>query len=239
MENKMESISKDVESSLREFINAIEDSRYRNTYMGYVEENNDPDQEGKCRIRVYSIFGDIDKAKIPWAVPKQSFVGSTVGSFVVPKIGTLVEVTFRDGNIYNPEYSFKMFNKNQLPDERSEDYPDTVIIWSSDSGDYVKYNRKTLQYQFRHASGVIFNIDKNANITMDNSVGKDCNMTIINKGKTQYQTSTMEVANDMGATVVPNPGLGGPFCALPNCVFSGAPHQGKMVSNCLTKHSDV
>lgn len=237
--NPMNIISADIESSLRAFINTFTDGVQQKTYTGIVEDNNDPDKLGRCRIRVYSVFGEIDKKNLPWAVPKKTFIGSTVGNFVVPKIGTLVDIEFRDGVVYNPEYSLKTFNKNQLPDERLQDYPDTMVLWSSDDGDYVTLNRKTKQYQFRHASGLLFNIDKKGNVTLDNTAGSGCDITVINKGAIQFQTASLEVANDMGAMVMPNPAGGGPFCALPNCVFSGAPHQGKIVKNCLSKHSDV
>lgn len=73
------------------------------TYIGIVEENQDPKKLGRCRIRVIDIFDDIPKDDIPWASPWKDLNGN---AFNVPEKGKIVTVVFDSGNIYKPEYVY-------------------------------------------------------------------------------------------------------------------------------------
>jgi hypothetical protein len=78
------------------------------TYLGKVEDINDPKFEGRCRVRVFSMFDDIPTEDIPWAVPagKPLFFGqdARAGSISIPKVGAIVRVRFAVGDVYCPEY---------------------------------------------------------------------------------------------------------------------------------------
>ena len=79
------------------------------TYLGKVEDINDPLYEGRARVRVFSLFDDIEVEDLPWAVPagKPMFFGqdAKAGSISIPKVGAIVKVRFVSGDIYSPEYS--------------------------------------------------------------------------------------------------------------------------------------
>jgi hypothetical protein len=79
------------------------------SYLGKVEDIDDPLFEGRCRVRVFSLFDDIPKDDLPWAVPygKPTFFGqdARAGSISIPKVGAIVRVQFNNGDIYSPEYS--------------------------------------------------------------------------------------------------------------------------------------
>lgn len=81
---------------------------FESTYMGVVEDIDDPNYEGRCRIRVFSVFDDLPTEDIPWAVPaaKPMFFGqdAKAGSISIPKVGSIVKVRFVSGDIYTPEY---------------------------------------------------------------------------------------------------------------------------------------
>lgn len=78
------------------------------TYLGKVEDIDDPQYEGRCRVRVFSVFDDLEVEHIPWAVPagKPLFFGQDArgGSISIPKVGSIVKVRFATGDIYSPEY---------------------------------------------------------------------------------------------------------------------------------------
>ena len=61
----------------------------------------------------------------------------------MPEIGTAVEVTFDDGDLYEPKYGVKVLDTENLNFEadKDEDYPDSVIFYESKNGDYMKVNR--------------------------------------------------------------------------------------------------
>lgn len=73
------------------------------TYIGIVENNEDPKKLGRCRIRVIDIFDDIPVDDIPWASPWKDLNGN---HFNVPEKGKIVTVVFDTGNIYKPEYIY-------------------------------------------------------------------------------------------------------------------------------------
>ena len=73
------------------------------TYIGIVEDNEDPRKLGRCRIRVIDIFDDIPKEDIPWASPWKDLNGN---AFNVPEKGKIVTVIFDSGNIYKPEFVY-------------------------------------------------------------------------------------------------------------------------------------
>lgn len=77
-------------------------------YLGEVVDVKDPLREGRCRVRVFSIFDNLPVEDIPWAIQmkKPTFFGqyAKAGSISIPKKGSIVEVVFNNGNLYSPEY---------------------------------------------------------------------------------------------------------------------------------------
>jgi Type VI secretion system/phage-baseplate injector OB domain len=85
------------------------EEQFTASYLGRVEDIKDPLYEGRCRVRVFSLFDDIPVEDLPWAVPygKPTFFGqdARAGSISIPKVGAIVRVKFNNGDIYSPEYS--------------------------------------------------------------------------------------------------------------------------------------
>lgn len=80
------------------------------TYIGKVEDNNDPKKLGRCRIRVLNIFDDIPTDSIPWATPHKDLNGN---QFILPEVGKIVTVTFDHGKYYMPVYLYSQhYNVN-------------------------------------------------------------------------------------------------------------------------------
>lgn len=225
-------------------------------YTGIVVNNNDPDKQGKCQIRVYGVFGDeVPNSDLPWALPDFGFVGSSVGSFVVPPNGALVKVYFDRGDIYLPHYTTKAVNINSQPTQKDIDYPDNMVMYETDDGDYFTVNRKTKETTFNHNSGTKVLIKEDGSVEID--VVKNKTETI-EKNKTETvkgnETKTIEGTQEIKSpnikiegdkveisgfngpgqlTVNGNvaPTGSGPFCGLPSCVITGAPQVGSVVLN--------
>ena len=115
--------------SAKDFIkNKMDGASANKTYIGTVEDNNDPKRLGRCKIRVLDVFDEKDKndkyemsaEDLPWATPWKDVNGN---NFNLPEKGKVVTVVFEDGNKNNPEYiSSDHFNVNlekklvQLPE---------------------------------------------------------------------------------------------------------------------------
>ena len=88
------------------------------TYLGVVEDNNDPDRLCRCRIRVYDVHDGQDEGgdylihteNLPWASPWKDLNGN---SSTVPDLGKVLIVVFENANPNTPEYiSANHYNKN-------------------------------------------------------------------------------------------------------------------------------
>lgn len=152
-------LSKNPKGVLNFFINSEIEDKIDGHYFGTVISNTDPTKKGRCRIRVYNLFPpNISDTDIPWAIPDFSYMGSIKGAFIVPPVNTKVRVYFDREDIYCPIYEAKGFNQNDLPDGITTNYPDTMIIYSTDQGEYFSVNRSTKETKFHQASGIDFKI---------------------------------------------------------------------------------
>jgi hypothetical protein len=79
------------------------------TYLGKIVDNRDPLYQGRAKINVFGVFDDLPVDDLPWAdqVSGISFgSGFGGGSLSVPRIGTVVAVTFESENYYKMEYEY-------------------------------------------------------------------------------------------------------------------------------------
>ena len=73
------------------------------TYLGVVEDNQDPEKSGRLKIKVLDVFDDMPKEDIPWAAPWKDLNGN---EFNVPEIGKVLIVVFDQGDLNKPEFIF-------------------------------------------------------------------------------------------------------------------------------------
>ena len=181
MDKINEYIGKSVVSLLNEFIEKKRNNKKIFFYPGKVIDNNDPDQLGRCKIRVYSVYTGIPDEDLPWSTPDFSFIGSTLGSFIVPTIDSIVKVYFEDDDFYQPKYTTKVLHESKLINFSSdiyEDYPDSMVFFETENGDYFKINRATNVITFQSASGVLVRIEADGNTTIDTSKSQTGNITL-------------------------------------------------------------
>ena len=235
MENIEEILGKDLGSLLKEAVKNKYEFKENKMYPAKIVENDDPDKEGKVQLRVYGIFGDeIPDADLPWALPDFNFIGSSLGSFIVPTIGTIVNTYFENDDIYTPKYTTKVLEKSKLEEMTSQysvDYPDTMVFFETDNGDYFKINRNTLDMEFRHASGLLINVDKNGNIEIDNTKTSNGSFNINVSGEVNLTSQKkVSIKSGPGQPISLVSGDGTSSLWQPNflhtCLFTGAPHGG-------------
>jgi hypothetical protein len=71
------------------------------TYIGVVEDNNDPLRIGRVKVRVLDVFDDLKIEDIPFASPWKDLNGN---QFNVPEKGKVLLVVFDSGDEHKPEF---------------------------------------------------------------------------------------------------------------------------------------
>ncbi len=188
-------------TSIRDVSTAEED--YTGEYKGIVVDNNDTEKYfGRCKVKVFGVFDDIQDSDIPWAIPRFTYIGSTVGSFVVPPLDTIVSVYFDGGNKYSPVYTNKIQDTTKLPNHIKEDYPNTQVIFQTDDDDSFRINTVQKDMIIEHSSGSSIRFDKDGSVHI----------------------RAKRIVDDSWCKSVPNGSIHGHQCALQIDPFTGQVH---------------
>ncbi len=181
-------------------------------FIGEVLDANDPDKEGRCKIKIFGLFnsedpviengkptGQITKVEIPleqipWANPANGkfFAGGETkgfGDISIPKVGTIVKVVFPTGDLYAPEWSFIQNLNVQAVEEIQDSYEGShIMLYDNDEQVKVFYTPGKGFNIFHKDSQVIINPD--SSITIQH---KDTESIIELVGNTINIVSTSQV----------------------------------------------
>ncbi len=158
-------------------------------YFGLVEDNADPEQMGRCKIRIAELFGSStsnDTDSLPWALMEQP---PGCFKFDVPMKRTRVAVYFHRGDVYSPIYKANIVASPLVPDDFKTNYPDRHG-WKDSDGNYLIVDKKsqfielgdsvgnklrldkaTKVAQFRHETGAVVELAATGLISV-HSIGK-------------------------------------------------------------------
>jgi hypothetical protein len=140
-------------------------------YLGEIVDVNDPLREGRCRVKVFSLFDTLDHGDIPWAtqIQKPAFFGqdAKAGAISIPKKGAIVGVRFNNGDLYSPEYTQVQELgddiKEQLKKGDIKEYEGShYILWDGDEQIKLWFNKvKGLTFEMKDS---YINIDQRSKI---------------------------------------------------------------------------
>ena len=226
----------------------IETNEYK-LYKGKVINTDDPEQKGRIQVRVIPELENTTLTKdndMPWFEPFFGNCSETemekkellVDSIVWIIIDTYWKKFFYLG-YYNRNYFFD-FGKilkilKSVADIKNKEYnnlrfsllPDNSLFFhnTSNSESGAIYNTGSFILHKSDGSFLINSKDK-LNILTTNNMEVESSGNIVLKGMDVNITGGNMTVN---GTVEPSDN--GPFCAIPNCLFTGSPHIGNKVSN--------
>lgn len=218
-------------------------------WVGKVVDNDDPLHLGRCKIRVFGYFDDIEAKALPWAMCQTSYVGSTYGNLIVPEVGSVVTGYFDNGDTMKPVYTGtfnQVDNLLKAPSRvsRLNDYPNTMILLETDQGETLTLNRSNGKIVFTHRSGTTITIGANGSVdisqptTSSNIKDSTPAKLTVNIGNTADIVvqgdatieSKMNVNVKAGGEILLGNNLAKQLVnCLPVCLVTGAPHNGQNV----------
>ena len=134
------------------------------SYLGFVEDNNDPEKLGRLRVRI-APYSELNTEDLPWACPKLGSHGnsSSYGGLNVPEVGSQVRIDFPSKDLTAPYYSGAELNAVNRTTFFDEDYPNTYGYKDS-VGNFTKINKERGTVQFQHFTST------NAQVAPDGSI---------------------------------------------------------------------
>lgn len=210
------------------------DSLKGTQWIGVVEDNADDLLEGRCKVRVLGKMdqrvdpGDptsefvIPTVSLPWARPSVASSGgsqSGSGTFSVPKIGTILRVTFDNGNYYSPVYHESVYPSDELKAEIENSYSnshvliyDTAFGLTSDSGSITNERPgEAIKVFFTEEKGFMIDYSTSVgpstiNIKPDNSIEirnpNGDSIVMLNDGNVTFTHSAKFIVNSTNNTEI-------------------------------------
>ena len=136
------------------------------SYLGVVEDNNDP--EKLCRIRVrISPYDNFATDDLPWASPILGTHGNSSfsGGFNIPEIGAQVRVYFPSKDLTAPYYTGAELNESNRVTLFDDNYPNTYGYKDS-RGNFYKIDKEAGTAHFQHESTSNVQVSPDGSITV-------------------------------------------------------------------------
>jgi hypothetical protein len=174
-------------------------------WLAKVIDDQDPDFEGKVKVRVFGKFDDVADEDLPWARPStRSTGGSATGSgfHSVPKVESVIGINFDNGDIYEPEYFFIQHVSDELKAEIQNSYANAQSLI------YDTVTEGSVKIFFTEEKGLMLDYKENQiNIKPDNTIViKTKENVVIDHAK------TIELGKDAAEKLI----LGDSFMSLYN-----------------------
>lgn len=193
-------------------------------WLGEVVSSEDPNNQGRCQIRVFGKFDLLADEDLPWALPCSNGMH---GQFAVPKVGDIVSVRFDNGNLYQPMYWFQVKTDQDILDKVSAngalglvsvfyDPERMQLYWASDEGLKVIGSTGDGQIQVQ---GVL-NLNGGSSDSTDPAVLGDRNADALTEIYSALLTASSEMGN-LATQLASLAATGAAAAAVP--IFSAAP----------------
>ena len=169
------------------------------TYLGQVEDNNDPKKLGRVKVRI-SPYMDFEEEDLPWVSPTLGTYGnsSDAGGLNVPEIGSQVRVYFPSHDITAPYYTGAELNEHNRTTFFDEDYPD-VYGYKDSTGNFVKVNKATGTVQFQHSSSSNVRVAQDG--SMQIALSNGAYFTFSNQNNFEFNIGTVDVKGTANGTL--------------------------------------
>jgi len=216
-----------------------------NLYEAIVVDTNDDTKKRRIKIRVLPEHKDVKASDLPWASPYYGIGSNDESENDLPIkdsiVGVFIDKYFKRFYYIGNKFFYDIFDFSVVDSAISKaseisnkDYKNIKFRLYVDGG-LEFHNKQDGSHGFIHKSGSYSIFDADGNIISD-SKSKDMkvrgkNIEIESNSSTTIKGLSVSIAG--GQLTVDGTSLpsgSGPFCAIPNCLFTGAPHIGNTVT---------
>jgi hypothetical protein len=192
------------------------ENRHYGKYRGFVEDNKDPENRGRLRLRIPSVLGkDVVSG---WALPCAPYGGmADQGLFLIPEEKAGVWVEFEEGNLDYPVWVGTFWAKpggtTEVPKPGDAQTPPTRKILKTRKGHTIELEDADGEEKIviNHTKNSFVSIDKDGSVVIGNHKGstlvlnaKDENMVIVEQhGNSVRMTADgVTIVNKDGSAIV-------------------------------------
>jgi uncharacterized protein involved in type VI secretion and phage assembly len=146
------------------------DRRLYGVCVGLIEENEDPDSEGRVRVR----FPWLDDATVSeWCRVCQLYAGNQYGSFFVPEVGDEVLIAFGHGDMAEPIVLGGLYNgQDKPPSARTAQQDQKLIRTKGEHQILLDDSAQSKMVEVTTAGGHVLTLDdQNKKITLASKSG--------------------------------------------------------------------
>ena len=177
-----------MQESVLQLSQQVAERRY-GKFRGFVEDNEDPEERGRIKVRVPSVLGD---GVTDWALPCTPFGGARAhGFFAVPEVNAQVWVEFEEGDIHRPIWVGTFWqHRDDVPEGARKPEP-TTRSFETPSGHVLQFEDEegAERLLLRHATEAELEIDAHGTVTITDADGATIRLD------TQTGTITIEDTN--------------------------------------------
>lgn len=144
---------------------------YFGKYRGLVAENEDPEQLGRLRLLVPSLFGETVTG---WALPCLPFGGlADQGLFLVPEVGARVWVEFEQGDPSRPIWVGTFWQASGEAPAEAALTPPTTRLLKTASGHLLQFDDRAGEETLRllHPRNAELTIDRDGSLALTDAQG--------------------------------------------------------------------
>lgn len=172
-------------------------------WVGTVVNNQDPEGEGRIKVRVFGIHGDpentedgfISDEDLPWCYPSNHVTsGSDSGGafYSVPKVDSIVEVKFLTNDPYSLIYTRQLHISDQVRGEIQGEENAHVLWYDSEENMKIFYTqRKGIIFYLK---GTFININNDRNIVIKTDSAQ-CQLEIGNQGNISINADNINIVS--------------------------------------------
>lgn len=176
--------------------------RYYGKYRGFVTDNQDPEQRGRIKVTVPSIFSSEETF---WALPCSPFGGlAEQGLFMVPEVGAQVWVEFEAGNRDIPIWVGVFWQPSEAIPSEAQKSPPTTRVIKTPSGHLLQFDDESGKEQLRlaHPKGAELAIDENGTVNLTDAKGAKLTLDADGNSLTLADANGNSLVMDSSGTVV-------------------------------------